>query len=91
MALALELPDRSGFQVLVDLVPIASRPSIAVLVLTQRTQWGLHEIARQNGAYAWFVKQFTTGDDLDRAILRAMAYLDPLPYPSSVRRCCVPA
>lgn len=79
VVLSLELPDRSGFQVLVDLVPIASRPHVAVLVLTNRTQRGLHEIARQNGAYACFVKQFTSGDDLERAILRAMAFVGQVP------------
>jgi CheY-like chemotaxis protein len=79
VVLALELPDRSGFQVLVELVPIASRPSIAVLVLTNRTQRRLHELARQNGAYACFVKKFTSGDDLERAILRAMAFVGRMP------------
>lgn len=38
VALALELPDQSGYKVLVDLVPIASRPNIAVVVLTNRLQ-----------------------------------------------------
>ena len=79
VVLGLELPDRSGFQVLVELVPIASRPNVAVLVVTNRTQRGLHEIARQNGAYACFVKQFTSGEDLERAILRAMAFVGRMP------------
>ena len=73
VVLALELPDGSGFRVLVDLIPIVRRPSIAVLMLTNNAQRGLHQIAIQNGAYACFVKQFTSGDDLDRAIQRAMA------------------
>ena len=30
------LPDRSGFEVLRNVVPHASRPSVAVIVLTQR-------------------------------------------------------
>lgn len=79
VVLSLELTDRSGFQVLVELVPIASRPNVAVLVVTNRTQRGLHEIARQNGAYACFVKKFTSGDDLERAILRAMAFVGGMP------------
>ena len=79
VVLSLDLPDRSGFQVLVDLVPIASRPNVAVLVLTNRTQRGIHEIAMQNGAYACFVKQFTSGEDLERAILRAMAFVGRMP------------
>jgi CheY-like chemotaxis protein len=73
VVLAVELPDCSGFSVLVDLVPIVKRPSIAVLMLTNNAQRGLHQIAIQNGAYACFVKQFTSGEDLDRAIQRAMA------------------
>jgi CheY-like chemotaxis protein len=72
---ALELPDQSGLKVLVDLVPIASSPNVAVIMLTNRLQRGLREIARQNGAYACFVKQFMSGDDLDRAIQRAIAFV----------------
>ena len=79
VVLAVELPDGSGFRVLVDLIPIVRRPSIAVLMLTSNTQRGLHQIAIQNGAYACFVKAFTSGEDLDRAIQRAMAYVGRLP------------
>ena len=77
--LALELPDCSGFRVLVDLVPIARRPNIAVLMLTNNAQRGLHQFAIQNGAYACFVKAFTSGEDLDRAIQRAVAYVGRMP------------
>ncbi len=79
VVLALELPDCSGFRVLVDLIPIARRPNIAVLMLTNNAQRGLHEIAMQNGAYGCFIKRFTSGEDLDRAIQRAMAYVGQLP------------
>jgi DNA-binding NarL/FixJ family response regulator len=79
VVLTLELPDQSGYKVLVDLVPIASRPTVAVIVLTNRLQRGLQELARQNGAYACFVKQFMSGDDLDRAIQRAMAFVGQRP------------
>ena len=79
IVLAVELPNYSGFRVLVDLIPIARRPSIAVLMLTNNAQRGLHQIAIQNGAYACFVKQFTSGEDLDRAILRAMAFVGWMP------------
>jgi len=78
VVVALELPDQSGFKVLVDLVPIASRPSVAVIVLTHRVQRGLREIALQNGAYACFVKTFMSGEDLDRAIQRAIAFVGRL-------------
>ena len=79
VVLALELPDCSGFRVLVDLIPIARRPNIAVLMLTNNAQRGLHQIAIQNGAYACFRKAFTSGEDLDRAIQRAMAYVGRMP------------
>ena len=79
VVVALELPDQSGLKVLVDLVPIASRPNVAVIVLTNRLQRGLREIALQNGAYACFVKQFMSGDDLDRAIQRAIAFVGRVP------------
>ena len=79
VVVALELPDQSGFKVLVDLVPIASRPNVAVIVLTNRFQRGLREIARQNGAYACFMKQFMSKEDLDRAIQRAIAFVGRLP------------
>ena len=46
VAPALELPDQSGLKVLVDLVPIASRPDMAIAMLTNRLQRGLGEIAR---------------------------------------------
>ena len=90
VVLSLELPDQSGYKVLVDLVPIASRPNVAVIMLTNRLQRGLREIARQNGAYACFVKQFMSGDDLDRAIRRAIAFVGHMPkedrYPPILSR-----
>ena len=62
-----------------DLIPIARRPNIAVLMLTNNAQWGLHPIAMQNGAYACFVKAFTSGEDYNRAIQHAMVYVGRLP------------
>jgi DNA-binding NarL/FixJ family response regulator len=79
VVLALELSDQSGYKVLVDLVPIASRPNVAVVVLTNRLQRGLQELARQNGAYACFVKRYMSVDDLDRAVQRAMAFVGKMP------------
>src|SRR4051812_44691544 len=58
---------------------MASRPNVAVVMLTNRLQRGLGEVARQNGAYACFVKQFMSGEDLDRAIQRAMAFVEQSP------------
>ena len=85
VVLALELPHQSGYKVLVDLIPIASRPNVAVIMLTNRLQRGLREMARQNGAYACFVKQFMSGDDLDRAIQRAIAFAGQMPKEARYR------
>ena len=79
VVLELSLPDQSGFQKLIDLVPIASRPHVAVIVLTQMTQRGVWELAKQNGAYACLAKKFTSGDDLDNAIQRAVAFVGQMP------------
>ena len=79
VVLELTLPDRSGFEVLMTLVPRASRPQIAVIFLTQLTHQGLWEFAKNNGAYVCFVKRHTTGEDLDRAIRRAVALVGQLP------------
>jgi DNA-binding NarL/FixJ family response regulator len=75
----LALPDQAGFQLLVDLVPNATRPQVAVVVLTQMAQRGVWELAKLNGAYACFVKEHTTGEDLDRAIQRAVAFVGQMP------------
>ena len=75
VVLELSLPDGSGLQTLVDLVPIARRPHVAVIVLTQMTHPEVWELAKQNGAYVCLAKQFTSGEDLDRAIQRAIAFV----------------
>jgi len=79
VVLELSLPDQSGFQTLVDLAPIASRPHVAVIVLTQITHRGVWELAKQNGAYACLAKNFTSGEDLDKAIQRAVAFVGQMP------------
>ena len=79
IVLELDLPDRSGFEVLVTLVPSASRPNVAVIVLTRLTHQGVWELAKQNGAIACFVKRHIGCDDLDRAIQHAVALVGLLP------------
>jgi DNA-binding NarL/FixJ family response regulator len=71
----LALPDRPGFEVLADLVPIPAKPTVPVLVLSlleHRTVW---ELAKQYGAYACFHKKHTRGEDLEKAIERAMEFV----------------
>jgi|SRR6185436_16384520 len=79
VVLEIDLPDRSGFEVLMTIVPRASRPNTAVVVLTKRTHRGLRELAMKNGAYVCFNKSHTTGEDLDRAIQRAIAFVGHMP------------
>jgi len=50
-----------------------------VIILTLMTHRGLWELAKQNGAYVCLAKQFTSGDDLDRAIQRAVAFVGWMP------------
>lgn len=81
----LSLADRSGFEVLADLVPIPRKPTVAVLVLTllgHRTLW---EIAKEYGAYACFHKKYTTGEDLARAIHRAVEWVEQMPIEDRLR------
>lgn len=79
VVLEIDLPDSLGCQVLVELVPRVNRPKVGVIVLTHLAHPGVFEMVRQNGAYACFVKKFTSGEDLDRAIQRSVALVGLLP------------
>ena len=79
MVLELSLPDQEGFKTLVELVPVASRPKIAVIVLTLMTHPGVWRLAKENGAYTCLAKDYTTGEDLDKAIQRAVAFVGKMP------------
>jgi DNA-binding NarL/FixJ family response regulator len=71
--LELNLPDMSGFQVLVNLVPRARHPEIAVIVLTRLALSRMAELALKNGAQAFFVKSHTSGHAVNAAIQQAIA------------------
>jgi DNA-binding NarL/FixJ family response regulator len=77
--LELSLPEESGFEVLMTLVPCASRPHVAVVVLTELTHQGIWELAKRTGAYTCLSKKFTSGEDLDSAIQRAIAFVGQMP------------
>ena len=79
VVLELSLPDQEGFKTLVELVPVASRPKIAVIVLTLMTHPGVWRLAKENGAYTCLAKDYTTGEDLDKAIQRAVAFVGKMP------------
>ena len=59
-------------------MPFAGKPNIAVLAVANCTQRGRREIARENDA-CLSCQKFTSGDDLERAILRAMAFVGRMP------------
>ncbi|HEU4686345.1 MAG TPA: response regulator [Nitrospira sp.] len=73
----LTLPDMSGLEVLVKLVPRAYRPEMAVVFLSHITQEGMGRLAKNNGAQAYLIKSLISGDDLDLAVRRAVATVGP--------------
>ena len=77
--LELDFLDRSGFEVLVQLVPLVRRPTVAIVVLTRLTHRGLWDLAIRNGAYACLVKAQTSGEALDYVIQSAIAMVGMLP------------
>jgi hypothetical protein len=68
---------KTGFELLVTLVPLAGRPSVAVLILTRKSVRGLRDLARANGAQELLVKQQTSGEELAQVILKAIAVVGP--------------
>lgn len=79
VVLELALQNRSGLTLLADFIPIPRKREVAVIVLTQHRYQGLLEIAKQKGAYACFLKDDTSSEDLDRAIRQAVAVVGRVP------------
>jgi|SRR5215467_10103718 len=73
----LDLPDMSGFEVLLELVPRALYPKIAVIILSRLNLQTLAELAIKNGAQAYLVKSHVSGDDLEKVIHQALATVGP--------------
>jgi CheY-like chemotaxis protein len=73
----LQLPDMSGFELLVKVVPRASHPPVAIVMLTRSSIPTLGYLARTNGAQAFLVKRLTAGDELALMIEKAMAVVGP--------------
>ena len=86
VVLELSLPDLSGFETLVELVPLASRPQIAVIILALMKQRGVWELARRTGAYTCLAKKFTSGEGLDKTIQRAVAFVGRIPKEDRYRQ-----
>src|SRR5215204_3617255 len=72
------LPDMSGLQILVNLIPLASRPKIAVIMLTRLDLPPVAKLALSNGAQAYFVKSRASAERVDVAILKAIAAVGPM-------------
>ena len=79
VVLELDLPDMSGFQLLADLIPLAGRPNIAVLILTRLSSQPLWDLAKKKGAYACLLKHHTSQEDLDTVIQHAVALVAQMP------------
>jgi len=75
----LGLPNKLGLKTLTELIPHASRPQIAVIVFTLMSEPSVRDVVKQNGAYDCFVKFHMTGEVLDRAIQRAIAFVGQMP------------
>jgi DNA-binding NarL/FixJ family response regulator len=73
VVLEIDLPDMSGFEVLAKLVPRTYRPEIPVIVLTRLHNDCLLDLAIRNGAQGAFFKSTTSGEHLDKIILRAIS------------------
>ena len=71
VVLELALPDMSGFEVLLKLVPIGVQPDIAVIVLTHLPNEILLDLALKNGALAALYKPRTSGELLEQIVHRA--------------------
>ena len=73
----LTLPDMSGFEVLLQLVPKPRHPEIAFIFLTRPTLPPMKDLALRNGALAYLFKAHSSGDELDRTIQKALATVAP--------------
>ncbi|BCA56027.1 hypothetical protein W02_31670 [Nitrospira sp. KM1] len=71
--LELDLPDMSGFEILIKLVPVARRPEIPVIVLTRLPNPDILVLAVKNGAFEGLIKGRTSGERLHDVVIRAMA------------------
>ena len=69
--LDLDMPE-SGFQALLDLIPDRKRPEVSVIIFTHLVHPILAEMAKDNGALAYLVKQHTSTQQLETAIDRAV-------------------
>ncbi|HEU4505505.1 MAG TPA: response regulator [Nitrospira sp.] len=73
VVLEMNLPDMPGFELLIKLVQRPHHPEIAVIMLSRVDHLPVAQLAKDNGAQAFLVKSRASGDQLSRAIPRAIA------------------
>ena len=73
----LSLPDMSGFEVLLALVPKPRHPEVAFIFLTRLILSPMRHLALNNGAHAYLVKSHSSGDELNITIHKALAHVAP--------------
>jgi CheY-like chemotaxis protein len=77
VVIELDLPDKSGLSVLMNLIPRRQTPEMGVVVLTNPALQALFPLARQHGAHVCLVKTSISATDLDTAIRKAVAAAGP--------------
>ena len=88
VVLELALPDMSGFEVLARLVPLARHPEVAVVILTRLPAQFLEELALNNGAAAYLVKNRTAVTVVKYVVLKAIATIAPRHKPHGLQPDC---
>jgi PleD family two-component response regulator len=88
VVLELALPDMSGFEVLAKLVPLARQPEIAVVILTRLPAQFLEELALNNGAAAYLVKNRTAVTVVKYVVFKAIATIAPRHNPPGLQPDC---
>jgi CheY-like chemotaxis protein len=73
----LTLPDMSGFEVLVQMVPEPLHPELAFIFFTRLTLAPMKDLALRNGAHAYLFKTHSSGDELASTIHKALATVAP--------------
>ena len=73
LILELELPDISGFEILISAIPVARSPQLPVIVLTRIPDPAFWELARKNGAFACLWKSITSGRELTATVMQGLA------------------
>src|SRR5262245_32106317 len=56
VVIELSLPDMSGLEILLNLVPRPKKPEMAVIILTRLVYASLPEVALNNGALGYLIK-----------------------------------